>query len=74
MNITPIFATGISVSSLENINNSEIVDYIKSKKNEPKDIYDVLSNPIFKNINNIIEQKMNEHYHEIYNKKCRSFL
>jgi len=70
MNITPIFATGISVSNLENINNSEIVNYIKSKKNEPRDIYDVLSNPIFKNINNVIEQKMNEHYHEIYNKKC----
>ena len=68
-NITPIFATGISVCNLENINNSEIVEYVKNQNDKHKDIYNILSNPIFKNINNIIEQKMNEHYHEIYNKK-----
>tara|TARA_R110000796_G_C14312413_1_gene406739 strand:- start:5 stop:586 length:582 start_codon:yes stop_codon:yes gene_type:complete len=68
-NITPIFATGISVCNLENINNSEIVEYVKNQNDEHKDIYNIISNPIFKNINNIIEQKMNEHYHEIYNKK-----
>ena len=70
-NIKPIFATGISVYNLKNVNNSEIVNYIKNKNqiNKPKDIYDILSNPIFKNLNDIIEQKMNDYYHEIYNKK-----
>lgn len=68
-NIIPIFATGISVYNLENINNLEIVDYVKNQSNKPRDIYDIISNPIFKKVNNIIEDKMNEHYHSIYNKK-----
>src|SRR5210317_1009870 len=71
INIKPIFATGISAYDLKNVNNLEIVNYIKNKNqiNERKDIYDIISNPIFKDINNIVEQKMNEYYHEIYNKK-----
>jgi len=66
--IIPIFATGISVYNLENINNSEIVDYVKNSSNNPRDIYDIISNPIFKDINNTVEQKINEHYNEVYNK------
>jgi hypothetical protein len=71
VNIKPIFATGISAYDLKNVNNLEIVNYIKNKNqiNERKDIYDIISNPIFKDINNIVEQKMNEYYYEIYNKK-----
>ncbi len=69
--IKPIFSTGISVHNLENVNNSEIVEYVKTNNNfnKPKDIKKILSEPIFKNLNNVIEQKINDHYHEIYNNK-----
>ena len=64
--IRPIFSTGISVHTLKNVNNSEIVEYVKANNNfnKPKDIYKILSEPIFKNLNSIIEHKINEHYHE----------
>jgi len=70
-NIKPIFSTGISVYNLENVNNSEIVEYVKANNNfnKPKDIDKILKETIFKNLNNIIEQKMNDYYHEIYNDK-----
>jgi len=74
--IRPIFSTGISVHTLKNVNNSEIVEYVKTNNNfnKPKDIYKILSEPIFKNLNNIIEHKINEHYHETYNNKFKAVL
>ena len=69
MLITPIFASGISVHHLDYDNNSEIVKYIKSNKNQRNNLYEIISNPIFKKLNNAVKQKMNEHFHEIYNKR-----
>lgn len=69
--ITPIFSTGISVYNLEGVNNSEIVEYVKANSNfnKLKDIKTILTEPVFKTLNNIVEEKINEHYHEMYNNK-----
>ena len=69
--ITPIFSTGISIYNLEGVNNSKIVEYVKANSNfnKPKDIKTILTEPVFKTLNNIVEEKINEHYHQMYNNK-----
>lgn len=69
--ITPIFSTGISIYNLEGVNNSEIVEYVKANSNfnKLKDIKTILTEPVFKTLNNIVEEKINEHYHQMYNNK-----
>ena len=74
--ITPIFSTGISIYNLEGVNNSKIVEYVKANSNfnKPKDIKTILTEPVFKTLNNIVEEKINEHYHQMYNNKYNVVL
>jgi uncharacterized protein (TIGR02466 family) len=69
----PIFSTGISKYKLESINNAELRDYVvkNSNVNKAKDIKDILDNSLFTELNKVIEQKMNDHYHEIYNDRYK---
>lgn len=68
-----IFSISISIFELRNINNDEIVKYAKAKtiRHYNKETQDILSNDIFKDLNIIVEQRMNEYYSSIYNKKYR---
>jgi uncharacterized protein (TIGR02466 family) len=66
----PIFSTGISMYKLDNINNAELKDYVLKNPNvnkPKKNIKDILNNVLFTKLNKFIKQKMNDHYHEIYN-------
>ena len=74
--IRPIFSTGVAMFNLQDVNNSEIVEYAKANNNfnKAKDIVQILNEPIFKPLNNIIEQKINDYYHEIYNNKYNVIL
>ena len=67
--ITDIFSVGISMFELKNINNREIAKYAKAKseKNQAKENKDILSNIIFKSLNEVVLKKMNEYYSSIYN-------
>jgi uncharacterized protein (TIGR02466 family) len=67
--ITDIFSVGISIFELRNINNNEIAEYAKTKseKHLKKENKDILSNIIFKGLNEVVLKKMNEYYSSIYN-------
>lgn len=69
--IQNIFSIGISIFELKNINNSDIVDYAKSttKVNEFKENKDILVNSLFKDLNCVVEERMNEYCKSIYNDK-----
>ena len=69
----PIFSTGISKYKLESINNAELRDYVvkNSNVNKAKENGDILQNSLFTELNKVIEQKMNDHYHEIYNDRYK---
>ena len=43
--------------NLQDVNNSEIVEYVKTNNNfnKAKDIVQILNEPLFKHLNNIIE-------------------
>ena len=71
--ITDIFSVGISIFELKNINNKEIVEYVRtiSNKNQFKENKDILSNAIFKNLNDVVSLKSNEYYSSIYNDNYR---
>ena len=47
--IRPIFSTGIAMYDLQDVNNSEIVEYVKTNNNfnKAKDIVKILNEPIF---------------------------
>lgn len=66
-----IFSVGIEIYKIENIDNKKIVDYAKKQsiKNGLKDTESILSNDIFNNLNNIVELKMKEFFHKIFNTK-----
>ena len=78
--IRDIFSVGISIFELRNINNREIAEYAKTKseknqtyvssngdKHVGKENKDILSNVIFKSLNEVVLEKMNEYYSSIYN-------
>jgi len=78
--IRDIFSVGISIFELRNINNNEITEYAKTKleknqtyvssngdKHVGKENKDILSNVIFKSLNEVVLEKMNEYYSSIYN-------
>lgn len=78
--ITDIFSVGISIFELTNLNNNEITEYAKTKleknqtyvssngdKHVGKENKDILSNVIFKSLNEVVLEKMNEYYSSIYN-------
>ena len=59
----------IDVDVSKNINNDEIVEYARAKKekNQTKEKKDILSNAIFKNLNDVVTEKMNEYYDSLKN-------
>jgi len=76
--IRDIFSVGISIFELRNINNNEITEYAKTKleknqtyvssngdKHVGKENKDILSNVIFKSLNEVVLEKMNEYYSSI---------
>jgi len=78
--IRDIFSVGISIFELRNLNNNEITEYAKTKleknqtyvssngdKHVGKENKDILSNVIFKSLNEVVLEKMNEYYSSIYN-------
>ena len=67
--IRDIFSVGISIFELTNLNNNEITEYAKTKleKNQAKENKDILTNIIFKSLNEVVLEKMNEYYSSIYN-------
>ncbi len=67
--IRDIFSVGISIFELTNLNNNEIAEYAKTKleKNQSKENKDILTNNIFKSLNKVVLEKMNEYYSSIYN-------
>lgn len=67
--IQNIFSIGISIFELKNINNSDIVEYAKSttKVNQFKENKDILTNSLFKDLNSVVEERMNEYCKSIYN-------
>jgi len=71
--ITDIFSVSISTFELKNINNNEIAEYARAKKekNRIKENKDILSNAIFKNLNDVVIEKMNEYYSSMYNGNYR---
>lgn len=82
--IRDIFSVGISIFELKNLNNNEIAEYAKAKteKNQVyvssngdeyvgKENKDILTNIIFKSLNEVVLEKMNEYYSSIYNNNFR---
>lgn len=66
-----IFSVGIEIYKIENIDNEKIVDYSRkySIKNGIKDTQSILTNNIFYDLNNLVESKMKNYFHKIYNNK-----
>lgn len=66
-----IFSTGIEVHHLEGIDNERMVDYAEkySLRGRGKEVKDILNNPLFFDLNNIVHEKMNEYYSQAFNDK-----
>ena len=66
--IRPIFSVGISTFGLTDIDNEPLVEYSKktTHRNKVKEKKDILSNPIFADLNKFIEDRMNDYYAGIY--------
>lgn len=59
-----IFSVGVSYYNLHKIDNEKIVEYAKktSNKDNNKEDKDILSNAIFKTLNSVVKEKMEEFY------------
>ena len=59
-----IFSVGISLHNIDQIDNQKIIDYVRktSNKDNHKDNKDILSNPLFEDLNKVTQNKMEEFY------------
>jgi uncharacterized protein (TIGR02466 family) len=73
--IQNIFSISIGLFELKDVNNSEMITYANqtSNKNNYKENKDILKNKIFKKLNDIVEEKMNEYFATMYSKEYEIF-
>ena len=69
--IRPIFSIGISTFEVTNINNESLIEYSKKRtyRNKVKEKKNILSNPIFEDLNKFVEDRMDEYFSVIYKAK-----
>jgi len=70
--IKPLFSTSIGIFKIKDIDNLKLIDYAKknTKVNQIKEIKDIISNPLFKDLNSIVWLKMKEYINEYCKKTC----
>ena len=75
-NLTNLFSTGILRLNVTGLDNKNIITYSEknSLKNENKDSKNILKEPLFKQLNSIILDKMKEYYYQNYSSKFDIFL
>ena len=71
-----IFSTGILRFNVSGLDNKNIITYSEKNSliNKNKDSKSILKEPLFKELNNIILDKMNEYFYQNYNSKFNIFL
>jgi uncharacterized protein (TIGR02466 family) len=74
--IKNIFSTGILIFNVSGLDNKNIINYSEknSLKNKNKDSKNILKEPLFEELNNIVLDKMNEYYYQNYSENFNVFL